>query len=337
MLFIFIQINIIIKPQLNKKEVSGVGNTKTRLRENFSTHYKRLRRSKFLLLIMIPGVLYYIIFHYVPMYGVIMAFKDFSIYDGIMGSPWTSNYGFGHFIELFQQPVFYRILKNTILLSVYSLIFSFPAPIILALCLNEAKNRVWKNCVQTVSYLPHFISTVVICGMITNYLSMNGIVNQLMSFIGLEKTQFLLYSEYFRTIFVVSEIWQKAGWNSILYMAALSQINPELYEACKIDGANRFQQIRYIDIPGIIPTALILFIFSVGGLMNVGFEKVLLLYNPNIYETADVIGTYVYRRGILGAEFSFSTAVGLFQSVIGFSLVVLTNTIAKRVNDTSLW
>lgn len=286
---------------------------------------------------MAPGILYYVIFRYVPMYGVIIAFKDFSIYDGIFGSPWASDYGFGHFIELFRQPVFYRILKNTVLLSVYSLLFSFPAPIILALCLNEVKNRLWRSSVQTVSYLPHFISTVVICGMITNFLSMNGIVNQLMSFLGFEKKQFLLYPEYFRTIFVISEIWQKTGWNSILYMAALSQINPELYEACKIDGANRFQKIIYINIPGIIPTALILFILSVGGLMNVGFEKVLLLYNPNIYDTADVIGTYVYRRGILGAEFSFTTAVGLFQSVIGFILVVLANTAARKVNDVSLW
>jgi putative aldouronate transport system permease protein len=314
-----------------------MGNISMSLKQKFIVQYKSFKRSKFLLLIMAPGILYYVIFRYVPMYGVIIAFKDFSIYDGIFGSPWASDYGFGHFIELFRQPVFYRILKNTVLLSVYSLLFSFPAPIILALCLNEVKNRLWRSSVQTVSYLPHFISTVVICGMITNFLSMNGIVNQLMSFLGFEKKQFLLYPEYFRTIFVISEIWQKTGWNSILYMAALSQINPELYEACKIDGANRFQKIIYINIPGIIPTALILFILSVGGLMNVGFEKVLLLYNPNIYDTADVIGTYVYRRGILGAEFSFTTAVGLFQSVIGFILVVLANTAARKVNDVSLW
>lgn len=314
-----------------------MGSAKTQLKRYFSARYKSFLRSRFLLLIMVPGILYYIIFHYIPMYGVIMAFKDFSIYDGIIGSPWTSNHGFGHFIELFRQPVFYRILKNTVLLSVYTLLFSFPAPIILALCLNEAKNRIWKSTVQTISYLPHFISTVVICGMITNFLSMNGIINQLLAFLGFGKTQFLLHPEYFRTIFVASEIWQKAGWNSILYMAALSQINPELYEACRMDGANRLQQIIFINIPGIFPTALIVFIFSVGGLMNMGFEKVLLLYNPNIYETADVIGTYVYRRGILGAEFSFSTAVGLFQSVIGFTLVVLTNTIARKVNEVSLW
>lgn len=307
------------------------------LRHYLSVRYKSFLRSKFLLLIMVPGLIYYILFHYVPMYGVIMAFKDFDIYEGIMGSPWASNYGFEHFIELFNLPVFYKILRNTVLISVYSILFSFPAPIILALCLNEVKNRIWKGTVQTISYLPHFISTVVICGMITNFLSLNGIINSFASFLGFEEVQFLLYPEYFRTIYVVTDIWQKIGWNSILYMAALSQINPELYEACRIDGANRLQQILYINIPGIMPTAMILLIFSIGGLMNVGFEKVLLLYNPNVYETADVIGTYVYRRGILGAEFSFSTAVGLFQSVVGFVLVVITNRIARKVNDVGLW
>ena len=303
----------------------------------FSNQYKSFKRSRFLLLIMLPGIIYYIIFHYVPMYGLIIAFKDFNIYDGIINSPWTSNYGFKHFLELFNLPIFYRILKNTVLLSLYTILFSFPTPIILALCLNEAKNKLWKNTVQTVSYLPHFISTVVICGMITNFLSLNGLVNNIVSFFGLERIQFLLYPKYFRTIFVISEIWQQTGWNSILYMAALSQVNPELYEACRIDGANRFQHILYINIPSIIPTAIILLIFKIGGIMNVGFEKVLLLYNPNIYETADVIGTYVYRRGILGAEFSFSTAVGLFQSVIGFILVVITNKIAGKVSEVSLW
>lgn len=302
-----------------------------------SEQYRSFKRSRFLLLIMVPGIIYYVVFHYLPMYGLIIAFKDFNVFEGIIKSPWAANYGFKHFLELFNLPVFYRILKNTVLLSLNTIVFTFPAPIILALCLNEAKADVWKKTVQTVSYLPHFISTVVICGMVTNFLSLSGLVNDIISLFGLKRIQFLLYPQYFRTIFVATEIWQQTGWNSILYMAALSQINPELYEACKIDGANRLQQILYINIPGIIPTAMILLIFKIGGIMNMGFEKVLLLYNPNIYETADVIGTFVYRRGIVGAEFSFSTAVGFFQSVIGFVLVVIANRIARKVNEVSLW
>jgi putative aldouronate transport system permease protein len=215
--------------------------------------------------------------------------------------------------------------------------FTFPMPIILALCLNEVRDSLWKRTVQTVSYLPHFISTVVICGIVFNFLSSNGIANQILGLFQHEKVQFLLEPQYFRWIYVITEIWQKAGWSSIIYIAALSGVDVCLYEAARIDGANRWQKIINIDVPAIIPTAIILMIFNIGGVMNMGFEKVLLLYNPNTYETADVIGTYVYRRGIVGADFSFTTAVGLFQSVIGFILIVAANRIANKVSDISLW
>ncbi len=301
------------------------------------THYDAIRRSKYFLLMLLPGLVYYIIFHYIPMYGITIAFKDYSIFEGIMTSPWTGQRGMEHFIELFGSPDFMRVFRNTLLLSIYLLLFSFPMPILLALSLNEVKSVIWKRSVQTVSYLPHFISTVVISGMIFNFLSLNGVVNQFLGLFGVESQQFLLIPDYFRTIFVTSDIWQTIGWGSILYLAALAGVDPQLYEAAKMDGANRWQQIKHINIPAIIPTAIILFIFNIGGIMNSGFEKVLLLYNPNTYETADVIGTFVYRRGILGADYSFAAAAGLFQSVIGFGLVIFANWAARKISSNSLW
>lgn len=288
-------------------------------------------------MLILPGFLYYLVFHYIPMYGVIIAFKDYNFFDGILGSPWAAKNGLAHFIELLQSPVFYRVLRNTVLLSLSTIVFSFPAPIILALSLNEITNGKWRRMVQTVSYLPHFISTVVICGMIFNFLSLHGIVNQILSLFGREKILFLMEPGYFRAIYVLSDIWQRMGWGSIVYLAALAGVDPQLYEAAEIDGANRWHRILHINIPALVPTAIVLLILNMGGVMNVGFEKVLLLYQPSTYETADVIGTYIYRRGILGAEFSFTTAVGLFQSAIGFSLVVAANRLARKFGDISLW
>lgn len=298
---------------------------------------RNFARSRFLLLLILPGFLYYLVFHYIPMYGVIIAFKDYNFFDGILGSPWAASNGLEHFLELFQSPAFYRVFRNTVLLSLFTIIFSFPAPIILALSLNEITNGKWRRIVQTVSYLPHFISTVVICGMIFNFLSLHGIVNQILSLFGREKILFLMEPGYFRAIYVLSDIWQRMGWGSIVYLAALAGVDPQLYEAAAVDGANRWHRILHINIPALVPTAIVLLILNMGGMMNVGFEKVLLLYQPSTYETADVIGTYIYRRGILGAEFSFSTAVGLFQSAIGFTLVVVTNRIARKFSDISLW
>ncbi|QNK58807.1 sugar ABC transporter permease [Paenibacillus sp. PAMC21692] len=299
--------------------------------------YKRLYDSRHYLLMLLPGILYYLIFHYAPMYGVIIAFKDFNMFQGIWGSPWASQSGFYNFIELFQSPEFFRVIRNTILLSFYLILFSFPMPILLALSLNEARNGIWKRSVQTITYLPHFISTVVICGMIFNFLSLDGMINQIASWLGAERIQYLLMPEYFRTIFITSDIWQTIGWGSILYLAALSGIDTSLYEAARIDGANRWHQIIHINIPALIPTIVILLIFNIGNLMQISFEKVLLLYQPNTYETADVIGTYVYRRGIIGTQFSFATAVGLFQSAIGFAMIMLANWSARKLTSNSLW
>lgn len=299
--------------------------------------WRLIKKSRYWLLFLIPGVIYYLVFHYAAMYGILIAFKDFNAYDGIMGSPWADHYGMANFIELFQSPAFFRVLKNTILLSLYTILFSFPVPIVLALSLNELRDGIFRRAVQTISYLPHFISTVVICGIAYNFLSRNGLVNQIVQMFGGKETQFLLYPEYFRSIYVATDIWQKAGWNSIVYIAALTTVDTSLYEAAKIDGAGRLQKILYIDLPALIPTALILFIMNIGGIMTAGFEKVLLLYNPNTYETADIISTYVYRVGISGAQFSFATAVGLFQSAIGFALVMLTNRLSNKISGNGLW
>ncbi len=310
---------------------------KVGFRTKCKTHFKMFYKSRYLLLLLIPGVIYYLIFHYIPMYGIIISFKNFNIFDGIWGSPWADQFGFEHFIDLFKSNSFFRALKNTVTLSLLQIAFTFPAPIILALSLNELRNGLWKKTIQTVSYLPHFISTVVICGIVFNLLSSNGIVNTLINLFGGETVRFMIRPEYFRWIYVISEVWQKAGWNSIIYAAALATVDVELYEAAKLDGANRWQRMCNIDFPAIIPTAIILLIFNIGGIMTMGFEKVLLLYTPSTQETADVIGTYVYRRGIVGADFSFSTAAGLFQSAIGFLLIVGTNRLAKKFGEISLW
>lgn len=296
-----------------------------------------IKKSRYWLLMLIPAILYYITFHYAPLYGLIIAFKDFNAYDGILGSPWADKLGMANFLELFQSPMFLQIFKNTLLLSLYTILFSFPVPIILALALNETRDGVFKKFAQTVSYLPHFISTVVICGIAYNFLSLNGLINQIIRAFGGEEVQFLLHPQYFRTIYIVTDIWQKAGWNSIVYIAALTAVDTQQYEAAKIDGIGRLQKIWYIDLPSMVPTILVLLLMNIGGIMSSGFEKVLLLYNPNTYETADIISTYVYRVGISGGQFSFATAVGLFQSLIGFTLVVITNKLANRVSGSGLW
>lgn len=295
---------------------------------------KDIRRNYFIYLIALPVLAYYLIFHYIPMYGASIAFKDFSPALGIVDSPWV---GLKHFLAFFESYYFWRLLRNTFLLSFFSLIFGFPAPIILALLLNEVKNQTFKRVTQTISYLPHFISMVVICGMILDFSSTNGLFNQILGLLGIQSTNLFLKKELFRPIFISTGIWQGVGWGSIIYLAALSGIDQELYQAAIIDGANRWKQLWYITIPSIIPTILILLILRIGKIMNVGFEKVFLLYNPAIYETADVISTFVYRKGLLEMNFSYSSAVGLFNSVINFLMLISANWFSRKVNDTSLW
>lgn len=295
---------------------------------------KLLNKNKYLYALIALPVVYYLVFHYAPMYGIIVSFKDYNIVKGIIGSPWA---GFKWYEKFLTDPYFWKVVRNTFLLSLENIIWGFPFPIIIALLLNEVRNRKFKKAIQSVTYLPHFISTVVVCGMLVSILSSDGLVNNLIRALGGETKQFLMYPEYFRTIYVVSEIWQKAGWTSIIYLAALTGIDASILDAATIDGANRMQRIRHVTLPAITPTISTLLIMDLGKMMNLGYEKVLLLYNGSTMETADIIATYVYRRGILQNSFSYATAVGLFQTVIGVVLLVMANKVSKKLSETSLW
>lgn len=292
------------------------------------------KRNKGIYLLFLPVILYYVVFNYIPIYGLSLAFKDYIPSKGIIGSEWV---GFDNFTRFFNGVYFWSIIKNTLLISIYEIIFGFPAPILFALLLNEIQNKFFKRTIQTITYLPHFISTMVICGMILDFSLKNGLFNDIIAFFGGERMDLLMISSMFRPIYIASGIWQGVGWGSIVYLSALTSIDSELYEAAYIDGANRLKQAIHITIPGIIPTITILFILKIGGLMGVGFEKIFLLYNPTTYEVADVISTFNYRKGLVDFDYSFSTAIGLFNSVINISLLVLANTISKKVNENSLW
>lgn len=298
---------------------------------------RRLRRayhSRYLTLMFALPLVYFIIFKYGPMFGLAIAFQDYQIMKGVFRSPFV---GFKHFAQFISDPYFWQVVRNTILLSVYTIIFYFPLPIILALVLNEVQHLRYKKFVQSISYIPYFLSTVVVAGMIVNFVSVDGLVNQVISKLGGEPVVFLSRPEWFRPIYVGSEMWQRVGWGAIIYIAALTGVDPNLFEAARIDGAGRWQQMWHISLPGIAAVISILLLLTLGDIMGVGFEKVLLLYSGAIYDTADVIQTYVYRRGLLGADFSYGTAIGLFQSVIAFATIILANYGARRLGQTSLW
>ena len=283
----------------------------------------------------IPALLLVLLFNYVPMFGLIIAFQDFSPFRGIADSPWA---GFMWFEQFFGSQFFWRLLRNTLLLNLYNVIFSFPIPILLALLRNEIRHSWYKKAAQTISYLPHFVSTVVVVGMMANFLSpVGGIVNLAIEKFGGESVNFMIKPEWFRSLYVISGIWQEAGWGSIIYLAALSGIDIQLYEAAIVDGANKWKQLWHISIPGILPTIIIMLIMSLGHILSIGYEKIILMYNSATYETADVINTYVYRRGIVSGEYSFGTAVGLFQSVINFVFVIAANRLSRKVTEISLW
>jgi putative aldouronate transport system permease protein len=293
------------------------------------------KRDRYLLLLALPPIIWYFLFCYVPMYGVLIAFKDFSIGRGILGSPWA---GLKHFRQFFQSIYFYRLLRNTVLISAYGLLFGFPIPIIFALMVNEFRDGSFKRTVQTVSYLPHFVSLVVVVGMMANFLSPSGgIINTLLGKLGIEPIAFMSDPRWFRPLYIASGIWQGFGWDSIIYLAALSSIDPQLYDASRVDGAGKWKQLRFVTLPGLAPTIVILLILSLGNLMSVGFEKIILMYNGSTYETADVINTYVYRAGLLAARYSFGAAVGLLNSAVNITLLVAANAVARRVSDVSLW
>ncbi|RKN70063.1 sugar ABC transporter permease [Paenibacillus ginsengarvi] len=294
-----------------------------------------IKRDRLLLFMLLPGILYFLVFKYAPMYGVVIAFQRYNLYKGIFHSEWV---GLKYFIEFFQGPDAWRLIRNTLLLNVYQLLFAFPAPILLALAFNELRKAWFKKISQTISFLPHFISTVVIAGLVVNFLSPStGLANKLLGLFGVSPISFMMMPDYFRTIFISMGIWKSVGWGTIIYLAAMAGINPELYEAASIDGASKLKKVWYVTLPGIMPVIIILFILQLGDILSVGAESIILLYNPVTYETADVLSTYVYRRGLISGEFSFAAAVDLFNSVVGLILVFAANKISKKATETSIW
>lgn len=295
-----------------------------------------LKQYKIIYLLGFLCLAWYVIFHYLPMGGVLIAFKDFRAARGIWGSKWANPW-YKYFEQFFNGYYFGRLLRNTLLINVIDLIFGFPAPIILALLLNELRSSSYKRIVQTVTYLPHFISQVVICGIILDFFSSTGVINQIITLLGGDKVRFFQEPSWFRPIYVGSGIWQGVGYGSIIYLSALGGVNADLYDAATIDGCNRFGRVIHVTIPGILPTVIIMLILRVGSMLSVGFEKIILLYNETIYETADVISSFVYRYGMQKGNYSYATAVGLFNSVFNFLLLIGVNALSRKVSEVSLW
>ena len=294
--------------------------------------------NKFKYLMILPVLVYLALFCYKPMYGIIIAFKNYKVARGIEKSPWVGLFWFENF---FNDPYFFRLLRNTFTISALTILFGFPAPILLALLLNEVHNNKFKRTVQTITYMPYFISLVVLCSLIKIYCQQNGLFSDIVAFFGGTKQNWLQDPRYFRLIYVLSDIWQGIGWNSIIYLAALSGIDQEQYEAARIDGANRFQQVLHVTLPGLLPTITILFILRMGNILNVGYEKILLLYQPTTYEVADVFSTYTYRISLGSTtgqpQYSLSTAVSLFNTLVNVCFLLMTNLISSKLTDSSLF
>ena len=297
---------------------------------------RKVKQYRVLLLMLIPGILYYVIFHYLPMYGVVLAFKEFKITKGILDSPWV---GFDVFMKVFSDDYFFTVLKNTLIISLYKLIFGFPVPILFALLLSEIASARFKKLVQTVSYLPHFISWVVMAGIFFTVFSLEGPVNTIIQFFGMEPVLFLADDRYFRSILVITSIFQGFGWGSIIYFAAISSIDPQMYEAAVIDGAGRFKRMFYISIPMLVPVIAIMLILSMSGILDAGFDQIFNMYNPRVMNVSDIIDTYVYRKGLVEMNYSYATAVGLFKSVIALILIIGVNRLVKMIGgrDHALW
>jgi putative aldouronate transport system permease protein len=294
-----------------------------------------IRKDWDLYLALIPGIAFLLLFKYTPMYGIIIAFKDFNIFEGMAASPWV---GWKHFEKLLSSASFLQVFQNTLIISVYKIVFLFPLPIVVAILLNELKNMAFKRSVQTVIYLPHFLSWVIVSGLFIDLLSTNGgIVNKMIIAIGGEPVRFFLDSNIFRSVLVASAGWKDTGWNTIIYLAALAGIDPGLYEAAKIDGANKWKQIVHITLPGLLPIILLMFILRLGYVLEAGTEQVLVMYNPSVYNVADIIGTYVYRIGLGDQDYSFSTAVGVFESVVAFILIITGNSLARKFFGRGIW
>ncbi|MFD0868556.1 Maltose transport system permease protein malF [Chlamydia abortus] len=294
-----------------------------------------IRKDWDLYVALIPGILFLLLFKYTPMYGIIIAFKDFNIFTGFADSPWV---GMDNFKRLFTSPDFVNVFKNTLIISLYKIVFLFPLPIIVAILMNELKNMIFKRTIQTIVYLPHFLSWVIVSGLFIDLLSTNGgLINRMIVALGGEPIAFFLDHTIFRSVLITSAGWKELGWSTIVYLAALSGIDPQLYEAARIDGANKFKQILYITLPGLTPIILLMFILRLGSILEAGTEQILVMYNPNVYNVADVIGTYVYRVGLGEQDYSFSTAVGLFDSVIGFILIITGNYLSRKYLQRGIW
>lgn len=311
------------------KATGTVGKRRALLEEK-----KRWHKGWPYVVLLLPALVYVLVFCYQPMYGLLIAFKTYRVKLGILGSPWT---GLDHFIRFFSYPDFWRLVKNTLTISLYQLA-TFPIPILLALMLNELRKQKLKNVAQMITYAPHFISTVVVCSMLTLFLDSDvGIINRIIELLGGTKSDLLSQPQHFAAIFVWSDVWQNTGWNMVIYLAALAGVPTDCIEAAEIDGANRLQIIRHVNIPHIMPTVIIMLILNMGKVMNIGYEKIMLLQNPLNLDVSQIIPTYIYEIGIQGGQFSYATAIGLVNSVVNVILVFAVNLIAEKVSETSLW
>ncbi|OAS89248.1 MULTISPECIES: ABC transporter permease [Metabacillus] len=317
-----------------KAEVRTLPPLDTHAKANKKLQFKKILNNYQLYLFLLPALIYFIVFHYYPMYGVVIAFKDFIATQGIMGSPWV---GFKHFERFFDSYQFWTLIKNTLGLSGLQLIIGFPLPIILALMMNQIRHEKYKRFVQTVVYAPHFISVVVLSGMIYVFFSNNGLINNMITIFGGDSISFMSKPEWFKPLYIGSSVWQETGWAAIIYLAALAGVSPELHEAAVMDGASKWHRILHVDIPAIMPTAVILLILSVGNMMNIGFEKAYLLQTPLNQPAAEIIPTYVYKLGLQQAQYSFAAAVGLFNAIINLILLVAVNKFAKKLSGQGLW
>lgn len=300
----------------------------------FKTLQGDMKKNYAVYFMVLPLVLYYIVFSYLPMYGILIAFKDYSPFTGVWESEWV---GLKYFRMFFESEYSWKIIRNTLVINLYTLVLGFPAPIIFSLLLNEIRSSRYKKTIQTVTYMPHFISIMVVSSMIISFCSEKSFINDIIVLFGGKRSSLLSKPELFPLIYAVSGIWQELGWESVIYLAALSSVDMELYEAAKIDGANKFRQVLNVTLPGILPTIVILLILRIGRMMNVGFEKIILIANPLVNETAEVISSFVYKRGLQDMDYSYTTAIGLFNSLISFLLLTLANGASRKLNDTSLW
>ncbi len=310
-------------------------NIKKRKKKSFGFRLKQdIERHWQLYLMALPVIIYFVLFNYIPMLGIIMGFQRYNMGKGILGSQLV---GFANFIRFFKSPSFWRLLRNTLLISFYGLLFSFPLPIVFALCLNEVRNSKFKKVVQTISYLPYFISVVVVVSILFDFGKSNGFLTNIAQSFGWTGGAIISSEKWFRTLYIGSNLWQHLGYNSIIFISALAAIDPTLYEAARIDGADRWQQTLNVTLPGIASTIVVLLILRLGQIMGVGYEKIILMYSPSTYETADVIASYTYRIGIIQADYSYSTAVNLFNSIVNLIVLFTANTISRKVNDMSIW